>query len=170
MVSASCCSAAQSFLTLFNPADCSMLGLPAPHHLPKYAQVHVHCIGDAIQPSHPLYPLLLLPSIFPSLRKFSNEFVVRIRWPKYWSFNFSISHSNEYSGLISFKIGWLISSLSNGLSGDFSSTVVQRHQFFSAVPSLLSSSHNPTRPLWRPQPWLYGCLLAAWCLCFSTHC
>ena len=86
--------------------DCSMPGLPLHHHLPKYGKVHVRCIGDAIQPSHPLYSLLLLPSIFPSLRKFSNEFVVHIWWPKYWSFSFSISHSNEYSGLISFKIDW----------------------------------------------------------------
>ena len=86
--------------------DCSKPGLPVPHHLPKFAQVHVHCISDAVQPSHPLMPLLLLPSIFASIRDFSNELSVRIRWPKYWSFSFSISPSSEYSGLISLKIDW----------------------------------------------------------------
>ena len=62
---------------------------------------------DAIQPSHPLCLLLLLPSIFPSIRVFSNESVLHIRWPKYWSFNFNISPFSEYSGLISFRIDWL---------------------------------------------------------------
>ena len=90
-------------LTLCYPVDCSMPDLPVPHHLLEFAQVHVHCIIDAVQPS---YPLLLLPLIFPSIRDFSNELSVCIRWPKYWSFNFSISPSNEYSGLISLKIDW----------------------------------------------------------------
>jgi len=139
VVSASCCSAAQSFLTLCNPMDCSMLGLPAPHHLSKYAQVHVYCIGDVIQPSHPLYPLLLLPSIFPSLRKFSNEFVVHIRWPKYWSFSFSISHSNEYSGLISFKIDWFYLF---AVQGTLRSLLKYCGLKVSILPSLRSNSHN----------------------------
>ena len=86
---------------------CRETGLPAHHQLPELAQTHVHRVGDAIQPSHPLSPLLLLlPSIFPSIRIFSNESVLRIRWPKYWSFSFSVSPSNEYSGLISFRIDW----------------------------------------------------------------
>ena len=72
----------------------------------QFTQTHVHCISDAIQPSHPLSPLLLLPSIFPSIRVFSSESVLCIRWPKYWSFSFSISPSSEYSGLISFRIDW----------------------------------------------------------------
>ena len=76
--------------------------LPCPSPLPKFAQTHVHQVGDAIQPSYPLCPLLRLPSIFPSIRVFSNESILRIRWPKYWSFSFSISPSNEYSELISF--------------------------------------------------------------------
>ena len=86
--------------------DCSRPGFPVPHHLPEFAQVqvHVHRVSDAIQPSHPLLPLLFLPSIFPSIRIFSNESVLRIRWPKYWTFSFSISPSNEYSGLISFRM------------------------------------------------------------------
>ena len=81
-----------------------------PSHLPKFAQVHVHCISDAAQPSHPLTPLLFLPSIFPSIRDFSSESAVLIRWSKYlsfsFSFSFSISPSDEYSGLISLKIDW----------------------------------------------------------------
>ena len=74
------------------------------HHLTEFTQTHVYRVGDAIQPSH---PLLLPPSIFPSIRVFSNESVLHIRWPKYWSFSFNISPSNEYPGLISFRMDWL---------------------------------------------------------------
>ena len=70
---------------------------------PELAQTHVHWVSDAIQPSHPLSSPLLLPSIFPSISVFYSESVLCIRWPKYWSFSFSISPSNEYSGLISFR-------------------------------------------------------------------
>ena len=75
-------------------------------------------------------PLLLLPSIFPIIRVFSKESVLRIRWPKYWSFSFSISPSNEHSGLISFRIDCLIALQSKGLSRVFFNTTVQKHQFF----------------------------------------
>ena len=78
------------------------------------------------------HPLLLLPSIFPIIRVFPNESVLHIRWPKYWSFSFSISPSNEYSGLIFFRIDWMISLLSKGLSRVFSNTTAENHQFFSA--------------------------------------
>ena len=84
-------------------------------------------------------PLLLLPTVYPSIRDFSNESSVRIRWPKYWSFSFSISPFSEYSGPIS--------SLSKGLSGVFSSTTVRRHQLFGALSSLQPSSHNCMWPL-----------------------
>ena len=97
-------SVTQSCLTLCDPMFCSMPGLPVYHQLPQLAQTHVYPVGDAIQPSHLLSPLLLLPSIFPSMRIFSNESVLHIRWPKYWSFSFSISPSNDYSGLISFRM------------------------------------------------------------------
>ena len=91
--------------------------------------------------------LLLLPSIFPSIRVFSNESALRIRWPKYWSFSFSISPSNEYSGPISFRwTGW-ISLQSKGLSRVFSNTTAQKLQFFCAQPSLWSNSHIRTWPL-----------------------
>ena len=79
-------------------------GFPVLHYLPQFAQTHFCPISDAIQPSHPLLPLLFIPSIFPSIRVFSNELVLCIRWPKYGSFSFSISPSNKYSGLISFRI------------------------------------------------------------------
>ena len=103
-----CCWVTQSYLTLCSPMDCmdSMPGLPVPHHLPEFAQVHVHCIGDAVWVSHSLMPSSSLPSIFPGFIDFSNESSVHIGCPKYWSFNFSISPSNECSGLISLKIDW----------------------------------------------------------------
>ena len=85
----------------------SMPGLPVHHRLPEFTQTHAHRVGDAIQPSHSLRPLLLLPPIPPSIRVFSNELTLRIRWPKYWSFSFSISPSNEHPGLISFRMDWL---------------------------------------------------------------
>ena len=88
---------------------------------------------ESVMPSNYLIlccPLLLLPSIFPSIRVFSNESVLCIRWPKYWSFSFSISPSSEYSGLISFRMDWLDLLQSQGLSRVFSNTIVQKHQFF----------------------------------------
>ena len=99
-------SVAQSCPTLCDPMDCSTPGLPVHHQLPEFTHTHVHWVCDAIQPSHPLSSLSPLPSIFSSIRVFSNESHVHIRWPKYWSFSFSISLSNEYSGLISFWIDW----------------------------------------------------------------
>ena len=85
----------------------SMPGLPVHHQLPEFTQTHVHQVGDAIQPSHPLLSPLLLPSIFPSIRVFSSESVLHIRCPKYWSFSFIISPSNEHPRLISFRMDWL---------------------------------------------------------------
>ena len=99
-------SVAQSCSTLCDPMDCSTPGFPVLHQLLKPTQTHVHQVGDAI---HLIlyHPLLLLPSIFPSIRIFSNESILCIRWPKYWSFSFSIGPSNEYSGMISFRMDWL---------------------------------------------------------------
>ena len=77
------------------------------HQFPESTQTHVLWVSDAIKWSHPWFLLLLLPSIFPSIRVFSSELALHIRWPKYWSFSFRISPSNEYSGLISFRIDWL---------------------------------------------------------------
>ena len=82
-------------------------GLPVHHQLPEFTQTHVHQVCDSIQPSHLLsFPSLLFP-IPPRIRVFSSESTLRMRWPKYWSFSFSISLSNEYLGLISFRMDWL---------------------------------------------------------------
>ena len=117
---------------------------------------------ELVMPSNYLilwHPLLLLPSIFPSIRVFSNESVLCIRWPKYWSFSLSIIPSNEYSGLISFRMTGWISLLSKGLSRVFSKTTVQKYQFFSALLSLQSKSHIHTL-LEKPYLWLDWPLLA----------
>ena len=86
--------------------DCSTPGFHVHHQLPEFVQTHVHQVGDAIQPSHPLLSPSSPASIFPSIRGFFSESVLCITWSKYWSFSFSISPSNEYSGLISFRIDW----------------------------------------------------------------
>ena len=91
----------------YDTMDYSKPGLPVLHHLLELAQTHVHWVGDAILPSHLLSSLLLLPSVFPNIRVFSNESALRIRWPKYGSFSFNISPSNEHPGLISFRMDWL---------------------------------------------------------------
>ena len=117
-------SVTQSCPTLCNPMDCSTPGYPVHHQLPQLAQTHVHRVNDAIQPSHPLSS----PSVFLSIRVFSNESVLRIRWPNI--FSFSISPSNEYAGLISFRMDWLDLLAVPELSRVFSNTTVQKHQFF----------------------------------------
>ena len=89
------CSVAKLCLTLCNPTGCSTPGLCVIHYLPEFAEIHVHWVSDAIKPSRPLPPFS--PSVFPSIRVFFNELALCIRWPKYWSFCFSISPSNENS-------------------------------------------------------------------------
>ena len=98
-------SVTQSCPTLCDPMNRSTPGLPVHHQLLEFTQTHVHWAGDAIQPTHPLSSPS--PPIFPSIRVFSNESVLSIRWPKYWSFSFNISPSNEHSGLICFRMDWL---------------------------------------------------------------
>ena len=122
-------SVAQSCPTLCNPIDCSTPGFPVLHQLSEFAQIHVHQVGDAIQPSHPVIPFSSCLQSFPAT-VFSNESILRIRWPKYWGFRFSISPSNEHSGLISFRMDWLDLLAVKGLSRVFSNTTVQKHQFF----------------------------------------
>ena len=87
--------------------DCSTPGLPVHHQLQEFTQTHVHWVGDAINHLILCRPLLLLPSIFPNIRVFANESALCIRWPKYWSISLNISPSNEYPGLISFRMDWL---------------------------------------------------------------
>ena len=131
-----CCSVTKSCQILCDPVDSSIPGFDVLHYLLDIAQTHVHYVTDAIQPSHLLLPLLLLPSIFPRIRVFSNELALHIRWPKLWSFSFSINPSNEYSGLISLALSGWISLQSKGVSRVFSNTTVQKHQFFGAQLSL----------------------------------
>ena len=106
-----CCSVTQSCLTLCSPVDFRTRGFPVLYHLPEQQQqqqslLKLMSIESMMTSNHFILcrPLLLLPSIFPSIRVFSNELALHIRWPKYWSFSFSIDPSNEYSGLISFRI------------------------------------------------------------------
>ena len=112
-------------------------GLPCPSPIPRACSNSIKLLMPS---SHLILcrPLLLLPSIFPSIRVFSNVSSLHIRWPKDWSFSFSIS---EYSGLISFRLTGLISLLSKGLSRVFSSTTGWKHQFFGGLPSLWSDVH-----------------------------
>ena len=115
--------------------DYSTPGFPVHHQLLELAQTHAHWVSDTIQSSHPLPSPSPLPSIFPNIRGFSNESVLHIRWPKYWSFSFSISPSNEYSGQISFRMDWFWRLLEK------SNTTLQKHQFFGTHPSLVQFSH-----------------------------
>ena len=131
-------SVAHSCLTLCHPMDCSMSVFPVQHQLPELAHTHVHQVSDAIQPSHPL-PSPSSPAFnLPSIKVLSNESVLCIRWPKYWSLHFSISPSHEYSGLISFRVTGLILQ-SKGLS-ESSPTP----QFKSINSSVLSFLYSPT--------------------------
>ena len=114
-----------SHLRLFaNHMNCSTPGLPVHHQLLEFSQTRVPWDSDAIQPSHPLSSLLLLPSIFPSIKVFSNESAYHIRWPKYWSFSFNISPSNEHQDWS--PLGWTgwISLQAKGGSRVFSNTTV----------------------------------------------
>ena len=149
--------------------DCSMPGLPVHHQIPELLKL---ISIEPVMPSNHLnlcHPLLFPPSIFPSIRVFSNESVLHIRWPKYWSFSFSISPSNEYSGLISFRIDWF------GLF-TVQGTLKSLLQHHSSKASILQCSaflmvllYINTWPLEKPQLWLYGPLLAKWCFCFLVH-
>ena len=128
--------AVQSCPTLCDPMDRSTTGLPVHRQLQEFTQTHIHRVSDAIQPSHPCRPLLLLPSVFLSIRAFSNELAIHIRWLKYRSF--SIGPSNEYS----FRMDWLDLLAVQGTL----KTLLQHHSFksinsFGAQPSLWSNSH-----------------------------
>ena len=134
-------SVAQSFPTLRPHGLQASLSITNSQSLLKPLSI------ESVMPSNHLIlyrPLLLLPSIFPSIRGFSNKSALRIRWPKYLSFSFSINPSNEHPGPISFRMDWLVSLQCKGLSRVCSNTTVQKHQFFSAQSSLWSSSHTDT--------------------------
>ena len=143
-------SVAQSCLTLCDPMNRSTPGLPVHHQLLEFTKTHVHWVND-LQPSHPL--LSPSPPAF-NLAQHQGLFqasgsVFSIRWPKYWSFSFRFSLSNDASKMISFRTGW-ISLQSKGLSRVFSNTTVQKHQFFGAQLSSQSNSHIHMWLLERP--------------------
>ena len=143
-------SVTQSCLTLWDPMNCSTPGLPVHYQIPESTQGHVHWVSDAIQSAHPLSshsPPALNLSQHQGL---VNESALRIRWPKYWSFSFSISSSNKYSGLISLGLTGLIFLHPKGLSWVFSNTTDQKNQFFGAQLSLWSNSHIHTWLLEKP--------------------
>ena len=119
-------------------------GLPVHHQLPEFTQTHAHRVSDTIQPSHSLLSPSP-PDPNPSQHQvFSNESTLRMRWPKYWSFSFSVSPSNDHPGLISLEWNGWISLQSKGLSRVSSNTTVQKHQFFGAQLSSQSNSHIHT--------------------------
>ena len=123
----------QLFMTPWTAVHQASLSITNSQRLLKHMSI------EPLMPSNHLilcHPLLLPPSIFPGLRVFSNESVLRIRWPKYWSFSFSISPPNEYSGLISFRMDWLDLPAVQGTLKSLSNTTVQKHQFFGAQLSL----------------------------------
>ena len=129
-VSAQFSSVFQSCPTLCNPMDCSSPGLPIHHQLPEFTETHVHWVGDTIQPSHPLSSPSPLAFNISQHQGLSSESALRIRWPKYWSFSFSISPAMNIQDR--FPLGWTgcISLQSKRLSRVFSNTTVQKHQFF----------------------------------------
>ena len=134
-----CCSVAQSCLTLCDPVDCSMPGFPVLYCLPESAQPCSLSQWWHQVISSSIAPILLLPSIFLSIRVFSNESILPIRWPKYWSFSFNISLSNEYSGLISFRMDWF-----DLLAVPRTLKSLLQHQFESINSSVLSLLYGPT--------------------------
>ena len=142
-------SVAQSCPTLCDPMDCSTAGFPVHHQLPELAQTHVHRVGVGIQPSHPLSSSFPPAFNLASLRVFSNESVLCIRWPKYWSFSISISPSNEHSGLISFRMDWLDLL---AVQGTLKSLLQQFKSINSSALSFLQSpTLTPIRDYWKNQ-------------------
>ena len=146
--------------------NCSTPDFPFHHHFLEFAQTHVHQVSDLIL----CHPLLLLPSVFPSICVFSNESVLRIRWPKYWSFSFSSSPSNEYSGLISFRIDWLdliaVQGTLKSLLQHHSSkaSILQCSAFF-----IVQLSH-PYMTTEKTIALIDGPLPAKYCVCFLKCC
>ena len=132
-----CCSVAHSCPTLCDLVDCSMPGFHIMHYLLEFAQTHI--LSQWLAISFSVAPLLLLLSIFPRIRVFSNELALHIRWPKYWSFSFSTSPSN--SGLISIRIDWFYPPAVQGTLKSLLRTTVWKHQFFGPWPSLWFNSH-----------------------------
>ena len=151
----------------------STQGLPVHHQLPESTQTLVHWVGYAIQSSHLCCPRLLLPSTFPSIRVFSNESTLLMKWPKYWSFSFDISPFNEHPGLISFRMDWLdlcaVQRILNSLLQHHSSKAsILRHSAFFIVQ--LSHPYMTTGKTIALTNSLCQPLLTNKCLCFLIYC
>ena len=179
-----CCSVTQSYLTVWDPMNCSTPGFPVHHQLLELTQTHVHWVGDAIQPSHSLLPAsppAFILSQHQSL--FHESFSIRVFFHES-SGSFSFALGGQSIGALTlasvlpmniqcwFPLGLtgLISLQSKGLSRIFSSTIVWKHQFFGAQPSLSSNSHIHTWLLEKPLLWLYRLFSVRWCLCFLICC
>ena len=160
-----------SHVQLFESWTAAQPGFPVLHHLPEFAQTHVHWIGDAIHPSLPLVscllspllspcPLLLLPSVLPRIRIFSNKLALHIRWPKYWNFGFSISPSNEHSGVISSRINWF-----DLLAAQELFTLIDPYYFSSLsltkIKIMISQKWTSRVSLMKGNPW--GQWTVLWC-------
>ena len=141
-------SRVQLFVTPWIAACQASLSITNSQSLPKLMSIELVMSSNHLILCH---PLLLLPSIFPSIRVLSNESDLHIRWPKYWRFSFGISPSNEHSALISFRMDWLdLLAVQGTLSRVFSNTTVQKHQVFGSQLSSQSNSHIHTWPLEKP--------------------
>ena len=155
---------------LCNPMDHDMPGLPVFHYLPEFAQIHVYSVSYAISPSHPLLPSSPFAFNPSSIRVFSHELAPHVRWPKYWSFSFSISPSSEYSGLISFRIDWFdllavqgtLKSLLQHLN--LKASILWCSDFF-----MVQLSH-PYMTTGKTMALTIWTLSIKWCLCFLIYC
>ena len=148
MVSVQFSSVDQSCPTLCDPMNRSMPGLPVHHQLLEFTQTHVHWVSDASSSLILCHPLLLLPPFPPSIRAFSNDSTLHVRWSKYWSFSFSISPFKEHPGLISFRMGWLdLLSVQGALKSllqhhSSKASVLQRSACFAVQLSLVTGKCN----------------------------
>ena len=150
--------------------DCGTPGFPVLQYLPEFAQTPVHWVSDAIQPCILCCLLVFRPSFFPSIRVFSNESAVHTRWPKFWGFNFSISPSNEHSGLISFRIdGFDLPAIQGTLKSILQhhslKALILQHSAFLMVQLLhpyMTTGKTIALTIWP--------LSAEWCLCFLICC
>ena len=165
-----CCSFAELYPPFCNPIDYSTPGSPVLYYLPELAQIHVHWVSDAIQHLILCRPLFLLPSVFPSIRVFSNEFALHTRWPKYWSFSFSIGPSNEYSVLISFRIDWFdLLAVQEILK-----SLLQHHNlkalFLQCSASFMVQPSHPYLTAEKTVALTIWDFVAKWCPCFLICC
>ena len=159
-----CSSVAQLCPALCNPMDCSTPGFPVLHHLLELAQTYVRWVSDAVQLSHPLLSSSP-PAFFPRIRVFSNESVLCIRWPKYWSFSFSISPPNKYSGLMSFRTDWFALLAVQGTLKRLLQHHSSKTTFLQCSAFFMVQFSHPYMTTRKTIALTIQTLLANWCLC-----